>query len=37
VHAAAALVALASPPWSIAAVAVVQLFFVVSPRQPFRT
>jgi uncharacterized membrane protein len=36
-YAAAALVALASPPWSIAALAAVQLFFVVSPRLPFRT
>jgi uncharacterized membrane protein len=35
-YAVAALVALASAPWSIAALAAVQLFFVVSPRLPFR-
>jgi len=35
-YAAAALVSLASPQWSIAALAAVQLFFVVSPRLPFR-
>jgi uncharacterized membrane protein len=35
-YAVAALVSLASPPWSIGALAAVQLFFVVSPRLPFR-
>jgi TMEM175 potassium channel family protein len=35
-YAAAALVSLASPQWSIVALGVVQLFFVVSPRLPFR-
>jgi len=35
-YAAAALVSLVSPQWSIVALAAVQLFFVVSPRLPFR-
>jgi TMEM175 potassium channel family protein len=36
-YAVAALVSLASPQVSIAALALVQLFFIVSPRLPFRT
>jgi TMEM175 potassium channel family protein len=36
-YAVAALVALASPQWSIVGLAAAQLFFVVSPRLPFRT
>ena len=35
-YAAAALVSLASPQWSIVALGAAQLFFVVSPRLPFR-